>query len=133
MTNPNQATQGHSSPDLLDRILVNEDRLLPSSGFTASVMSAIEDRSIQPQPIPFPWKIVAPGAIALLLSLAFVIRLALSVTKSAASADFLPLAHWHFSVDPALTAQVGPILLALAASWLCTSLCRKFAVGWSSR
>lgn len=50
----------------LDRTLTSESELVPSSGFTASVMSAIRDESEQP-PIPFPWKRFAVGfALSLL-------------------------------------------------------------------
>jgi hypothetical protein len=52
----------------IDRILANEDQLIPSSGFTASVMDRIREEARVPQPIPllpiaFPWKRAIPGMV----------------------------------------------------------------------
>lgn len=47
-------------PDL-DRILSKEEEILPSSGFAASVMEAVQREAAAPPPIPFPWKRALPG------------------------------------------------------------------------
>lgn len=49
--------------DNLDRILVKEEELIPSSGFVASVMDRIREEAIAPAPIPFPWKRIVPGIV----------------------------------------------------------------------
>jgi hypothetical protein len=38
-----------------------EEDIVPSSGFTASVMDAITREATAPPPIPFPWKRALPG------------------------------------------------------------------------
>ncbi len=47
----------------IDRILANDDELIPSSGFVASVMARIQDEVAAPAPIPFPWKRALPGVV----------------------------------------------------------------------
>jgi hypothetical protein len=62
------------NPNDLARILSDEQEILPSSGFTASVMEAVRQEASAPPPIPFPWKRVIPGIVAscfLLVALAF--------------------------------------------------------------
>jgi hypothetical protein len=59
--------------DEIDRMLSLQDEILPSSGFTVSVMEAVLHEATAPPPIPFPWKRALPGlvigAVALLLVL----------------------------------------------------------------
>jgi len=52
--------------DKLDRILAEEEQLTPSSGFVASVMERVRDEAASPQPIPFPWKRMAPAIVLML-------------------------------------------------------------------
>lgn len=40
--------------DELDRILAADDPLVPSAGFTARVMAAVDAQASEP-PLPFPW------------------------------------------------------------------------------
>lgn len=44
-------------------ILENEDELVPSSGFAASVMERVRAEAAAPPPIPFPWKRAVPGFV----------------------------------------------------------------------
>ena len=55
--------------DDIDRILSREEELLPSSGFAASVMDAVQRESALPPPIPFPWKRALPGLLVAALAL----------------------------------------------------------------
>jgi hypothetical protein len=127
-----------SNPDNLDRILLEQDTLLPSSGFAASVMDAIQQQAAAPAPIPFPWKWALPGIAALLVGVVMLCRLAVTTIHSmsqnaATGTDWLT---WLFSsAQPAvlLRTQVAPVLLALAASFACVALCRRLAGGWSTR
>ncbi len=48
----------------INRILSREDEILPSSGFTVSVMDAVRREAAAPPPIPFPWKRALPGLVA---------------------------------------------------------------------
>jgi hypothetical protein len=123
-------------PDQLDHILVEEGALLPSSGFAASVMDAIQRQSTAPAPIPFPWKLALPGIAGLLFGLAVVCRLAIkeigSMGQNSATGTNIDWPNWlnlnstsEFGV--VLRTQAGPVLLALAVSWLCVLLCRRLA------
>jgi hypothetical protein len=124
--------------DKLDRVLLEQDTLLPSSGFAASVMDAIQQQATAPAPIPFPWKWALPGIAALLVGLVMLGRLAITTLQemgqdSAGGAD--PLA-WLLSSAPTavlLRTQVAPAVLALAASFACVAFCRRLAGGWSTR
>jgi hypothetical protein len=52
------------SSDDIDRVLSNEDSIVPSSGFAASVMEAVRREAETPAPIPFPWKRALPGLVS---------------------------------------------------------------------
>jgi hypothetical protein len=54
----------------LDRILVSEEPLAPSSGFAARVMQAVEEAQAALPPLPFPWGSFALGVAACLLGAA---------------------------------------------------------------
>ena len=54
------------SMDDLDRILASEDPLIPSRGFTARVMAAVDAAATEPLPLPFPWARFALGVGACL-------------------------------------------------------------------
>jgi hypothetical protein len=45
----------------IDLMLARNDHIVPSSGFTASVMDAITREATAPPPIPFPWRRALPG------------------------------------------------------------------------
>jgi hypothetical protein len=58
--------------DEIDLTLARNDDIVPSSGFTASVIDAITRESTAPPPIPFPWKRAVPGmAWCLLVTIGF--------------------------------------------------------------
>jgi hypothetical protein len=48
-------------PEELDRILSKADEIVPSSGFAANVMDAVQRESSAPPPIRFPWQRAVPG------------------------------------------------------------------------
>ncbi|WP_263355983.1 hypothetical protein [Acidicapsa ligni] len=129
----------NAQPDELDQILLAQDTLLPSSGFAASVMEIIQQEAEQataPTSIPFPWKLAIPGIAALLAGIAILIRLAILTINSPKQNTSTDYQAWLFSSsEPAvmLRTQAAPVILALAASWLCVILCRRLAGGWSTR
>jgi hypothetical protein len=47
----------------IDEILAGEETLVPSSGFSASVMERVREEAAAPLPIPFPWKRAIPGMV----------------------------------------------------------------------
>ena len=52
--------------DDLDRVLAAEDKILPSAGFSASLMEVVRREAATPPAIPFPWKAALPGIGAVL-------------------------------------------------------------------
>lgn len=57
----------------IDRLLSRNDEILPSSGFTVSVMDAVRSDAVAPSPIPFPWKRALPGLVVGGLALVMVV------------------------------------------------------------
>ena len=60
--------------DELDRILSEEQTILPSPEFTASVMTAVCGEASASAPIAFPWRRVLPGLVASGLALAVLLQ-----------------------------------------------------------
>jgi hypothetical protein len=58
---------------ILDRTLSDEEDIVPSSGFTLSVMDAVRRDAAAPAPIPFPWLRALPGLGVAGLALALVV------------------------------------------------------------
>lgn len=50
--------------DDLDRALSHDDMLVPSSGFAARVMDAVQDAQAEPPLLAFPWRPFAIGLVA---------------------------------------------------------------------
>jgi len=78
--------------DELDRILSAEQEILPSSGFTASVMAAVREEASAPPPIPFPWKRVLPGLVIAAVVLVVLLAQAIAQLKEGASVAQSPWA-----------------------------------------
>ena len=123
----------------IDKILLTEETLLPSSGFAASVMDAIQDQNAQaaqPAPIPFPWKLAIPGIAAMLVGIAALAAAAIRNMNRPLGTDWLRWLDSNAGSSVALRTQVAPVLLALAAAGLCVLLCNRLATGfggWFSR
>ena len=49
--------------DDLDRILISDETVVPSSGFVDGVMEAIDAAVHEPPPFPFPWRRFAAGLL----------------------------------------------------------------------
>ena len=75
--------------DELDRIMSEEHTVVPSSGFTASVMAAVLRESSAAAPIAFPWMRVLPGLIGLGVALAVLVQ-QLFVQPEMGAARFYP-------------------------------------------
>ena len=59
--------------DDIHHALSGEEEILPSSGFTASVMEAVRREAATPPPIQFPWKRALPGMIVLCVGIVWVL------------------------------------------------------------
>jgi hypothetical protein len=114
------------NPDALDRILL-EDALVPSSGFAASVMQAIEEQAVQPAPIPFPWKLALPGLVALLVVVVVAVRLIVTSLHSSATINL------DSTLVQTIGRQAGTIVLALAGAFACLVLTQRLAGGRPAR
>jgi len=78
--------------DEMNRILSRKEEILPSSGFTASVMDAVRREAAAPPPIPFPWKralpvLVAGGFVLVMVFVTLVVAIAQAI-RSSATAQF---------------------------------------------
>jgi hypothetical protein len=109
----------------LDRFL-SETEILPSSGFTASVMDAVRREAAAPPAIPFPWKRALPGIIAGGAMLGAVLIVTLVQLARGGPATPLPPA-W----DTALH-SIQETTLRLGGPWIALALlvslaCMKFA------
>jgi hypothetical protein len=92
--------------DDLEHVLSNEEDLLPSSGFTASVMDAVRrDASLSPS-IPFPWKRALPGLIVAGLALMWVFVGIVELALKAGEAQPAPVQPTV--LDPILRAMISP-------------------------
>lgn len=133
LDSPDHAASKTADPiDSIAPILLREEALLPSSGFAASVMEAIQERALESEPIPFPWKLAVPGMAALAAGVVLLIWLAVKtfadVRRNAVDhSDWLGWLHLHPELEATLRHQLGPVLLALAVSWLCVTLARRMA------
>ena len=97
------------NPDELDRVLLREAEIIPSSGFARSVMAAVRSEAAVPPPIPFPWKRALPGLAACAVAIVWVSK------ESASSATVF---------TPTLTQWTGGILSALGEA-------NAIAAGWA--
>src|SRR5450755_2342944 len=117
--------------DEIDRILSREDEILPSSGFTVSVMDAVRREAAVPMPIAFPWKRALPGLIIGSVALAVVlvqgVVAMVQLAKTSAAARFsMPL--------PSVTPSIFGGGLESAAIWTGLALLMAFvAVKFSMR
>ncbi|MGO8719598.1 MAG: hypothetical protein ACLQMO_10305 [Acidobacteriaceae bacterium] len=115
----------------LDRLLMETEEIVPSSGFVASVMQAVREEAAAPAPIPFPWKWALPGlivsvALALGLIVPWIFRgvhsghsmvAAATVTPHTNLLSMVPHAQIATSTVVALEWSGLALLLSFAAVW----------------
>jgi hypothetical protein len=115
----------------LDRIMGTEDTLLPSSGFAAGLMQAIEQQAAQPQPIPFPWRLAIPGFAVIAVGLGSLIWLALATLRTwqqAAGQAAIPLRPLLDALLAwSIHSSAGPAVLALLGSCIGFLMARRMA------
>jgi len=126
-------------PPLTDAALdaaLRDDAILPSSGFAASVMAAVQRESAAPAALVFPWKRALPGLIVAVAVLALLLGVLVSAAvrafhtapRAAASIPAVSL-RWRVDLQPLFhntaPAAIVWVLLALAFSALTLLLCRR--------
>jgi hypothetical protein len=116
----------------LDRMLLQRDEIVPSSGFVASVMEAVQQEAAAPAPIPFPWKWALPGLIVSVgMAMGMIARWFYSEPRVGHSvhtvatampmetlSSSLPLFHIAVSTVVALEWSAMALLVSFAAAWL---------------
>jgi hypothetical protein len=60
-TNSGEKWEAMASP--MDRMLADEQDLIPSSGFLSSVMDRVHEEARMPAPMVFPWRRAIPGVV----------------------------------------------------------------------
>ena len=108
----------------LDRILGSDEDIAPSSGFVSAVMERLREEAAAPEPIPFPWKRVLPGAIVVATGLLWcVVQL---VQMGIAEAKTSVWITWHPAelTTPRVESAAG-VAVALAVSLLSWLLARR--------
>lgn len=113
----------------LDRALRSEnDSILPSSGFAAAVMAAVEREAAVPAPIAFPWKRAIPGLVAVAAAVVLLIAAIASVLHSPASTHrLLPALPASQSITASLAHGNDALWIgiAFAIPLACVLFCRK--------
>jgi hypothetical protein len=107
--------------DELDRILSNEEEILSSSGFTASVMEAVRREVSTPPAIPFPWLRALPGIIVagitlVVIAVEVVIRSARTVSAPQTAVE---MPAW---LAPSVWVSILKTPLCVAAIWVTVAL-----------
>jgi len=107
--------------DEIDRILADEEEILPSSGFATSIMEAVRREALTPPPIPFPWLRALPGIIVTAVALAVVIAKLAVQTVKALSAPQVPAA-WLAWLAPVLQSPILNPQIVAAGAWAALAL-----------
>ena len=116
--------------DELDRLLSEEEDIVPSSGFVASVMDAVRQQAAAPPPIPFPWKRALPGLAACALALLWLLVVGImGFSRGAALAPAAPPPVIVRILEAASAAGVGWIALALLVSLVSVTLSMRLTGG----
>ncbi len=110
----------------LARILKSDnEQILPSSGFVASVMEAVRAEALAPPPIPFPWKRAIPGLAAACVALVslivvFVTQLGRTGAQQASTVTWWPQVVHAFQIaqSTGIGWVLAALLVALLSVWL---------------
>jgi|SRR5215471_15723051 len=107
--------------DDLDPILSREERVLPSSGFAASVMRLVREEAATPPAISFPWKRALPLVGGAILVVACVLIGALGLLVQGA-----PPASAPDVISPAIASAVA-IARSMQLGWIAAALVLSLA------
>ena len=108
--------------DEMDRILSRQDEILPSSGFTASVMDAVRREAAAPPPIPFPWKRALPGLIVIAFALILVAIVGVIAIAQLMRGPLSP----GLIIAPQMPTAILHGEIGAAVSWSCVALLLAF-------
>jgi hypothetical protein len=115
--------------DELNRLL-SDDEIIPTAGFTASVMDAVRREAAMPPPISFPWKRALPGLAVAALTLFLVLFVpGTGIVRGPATTS----SAWTTALGPSLEALVHVGGLWAIAALLLSFLCVKISMNFSMR
>lgn len=116
--NDDHQSDDHRS-DPLDAVLLAEfnsaEQIHPSSGFVLSVMDAIHEEVSVPPPIPFPWKLFLPGAIAAPCVLVAFVVWGVRHYSAATAGNFAPTISSLISINSTVSWIALSLVLTLIA------------------
>jgi len=72
--------------DNIDRILSDDQEVIPSSTFVKNVMATVRREASTPAPVPFPWLRVLPGLAIVAVALAALLTIAIAQLQTDALA-----------------------------------------------
>jgi len=121
----------------IDRILSRQDEILPSSGFVASVMEAVQREATAPPPIPFPWKRALPCLALGILALVVVLAGGVAAVAQILRGSFAPHISTSLPLPSAVTSfahgsmgsAAGWAGLALLLAFVSVKLSMRLAAG----
>jgi hypothetical protein len=117
--------------DEIDRMLELLPGILPSAGFTSSVMNAIRLEAAAPPPIMFPWKRALPGLVAGAFALALVVVVTVVAVRSSQpiTASSLSFSSFMstFRVQERLEGAASWTFLALVVTFVSVKLSMRLA------
>jgi hypothetical protein len=115
----------------IGHILAAEEKLIPSSGFMASVMERVRQEAALPPPIPFPWTWAVLGILLVGGVLGFgafeIVRLGLPSFRVPALHSFALISAQLPAAFVGPVEKVGWVVLALGVSLLCWLFSRRLA------
>ena len=117
----------------LDRMLMDREEIVPSSGFVASVMDAVQQEAAAPAPIPFPWKWAVPGfVVSVAMAMGMIARWFYSGTRAAHPVHPIAIALPMETFSSSLAQVHVAVSTLVALEWSALALLVSFAAAWLS-
>ncbi|MGC1870466.1 MAG: hypothetical protein WA700_05865 [Acidobacteriaceae bacterium] len=121
------------SDDDLDRMLMERDEIVPSSGFVSSVMEVVQQEAAAPAPIPFPWKWALPGLIVTVaMAMGMIARWFYSAARVSHPAHPVATALPMATLSASLPQVHIAVSTLVALEWSALALLVSFAAAWLS-
>jgi hypothetical protein len=117
----------------LDRMLMEREEIVPSSGFVASVMEAVQQEAAAPAPIPFPWKWALPGLIiSVAMAMGMIARWFYVVARDSHPVQSIATTLPRGSMTSSLPQMHMAVSTLVALEWSALALLISFVTVWLS-